>query len=218
MSKIGIIAGSTGLVGSLLLSRMLGDSSYSRVISLVRKKTDMNDPKLQEIIVDFDDIQSYAQSIQGDDLFLCMGTTISKAGSKDAFYKVDYTYNVELAKIARKNGVKKVCLISSMGANANSNIFYSKVKGQIEDAITSLNFNKTIIVRPSLLVGDRKEYRFGEKIGIFLSKFLNPLLIGSLKKYRSIKAEKVANAMLEELNNQKNGLNILESHQLGYER
>ena len=211
MSKTGIIAGSTGLVGSLLLSKMLGDSRYSRVISLVRKKSDINDPKLQEIIVDFDDIQSYAQSIQGDDLFLCMGTTMSKAGSKDAFYKVDYTYNVALAKIARNNGVENVCLISSMGANAESKIFYSKVKGQIEDAITGLNFNKTIIVRPSLLVGDRKEYRFGEKIVIFLSKFLNPLLIGNLKKYKSIKADKVSNAMITLSKSDKVGLIILES-------
>jgi uncharacterized protein YbjT (DUF2867 family) len=211
MSKVGIIAGSTGLVGSILLSKMLGDARYSKVVSLVRKKSDKNDPKLQEIIVDFDDIQSFVQSIQGDDLFLCIGTTMAKAGSKDAFYKVDYTYNVELAKIGLKNGVKNVCLISSMGANAASNIFYSKVKGQIEDAITALNFNTTIIVRPSLLVGNRKEYRFGEKMGIFLSNFLNPLLIGGLRKYRSIKAEKVANAMLNSCNQKQQGLMILES-------
>ncbi len=211
MSKIGIIAGSTGLVGSLLLSQMLGDDRYAQVISLVRKKSNLSDPKLQEIIVDFDDLQSYTQHIVGDDLFLCIGTTMANAGSKEAFYKVDYTYNVELAKMAHKNGIKNLCLISSMGANAASHIFYSKVKGQIEDAITALNFKKTVIVRPSLLVGDRKEYRFGEKIGIFLSSFLNPLLIGGLRKYRSIKAEKVAHAMIKSCNLNQDGLIILES-------
>lgn len=214
MVKVAIIAGSSGLVGSILLSKLLDDSRYSRVVSLVRKRSDFNDPKLHEIVVDFDDLKSFAHHIAGDDLFLCIGTTMAKAGSKEAFYKVDYTYNVELAKLAHHNGIQNLCLISSMGADAKSAIYYSKVKGQVEDVIISLQFDKTIIVRPSLLVGDRKEYRFGERVGIFLSKFVNPLMVGSLKKYRSIRAEKVAKAMIDSINQNQNGLLVLESDKI----
>jgi uncharacterized protein YbjT (DUF2867 family) len=214
MAKIAIIAGSSGLVGSILLSKLLDDSRYSRVVSLVRNRSGLNDPKLHEIVVDFDDLKGFAHHIVGDDLFLCIGTTMAKAGSKEAFYKVDYTCNVELAKLAHHNGIQNLCLISSMGADAKSSIYYSKVKGQVEDAIISLQFDKTIIVRPSLLVGDRKEYRFGERVGIFLSKFVNPLMVGSLKKYRSIKAERVAKAMIDSINQNQNSLLVLESDKI----
>jgi uncharacterized protein YbjT (DUF2867 family) len=133
-----LIFGSTGLTGSELLKKLLDSGFYHNVKAFVRKPLKISHPLLEQIIVDFDHLEKISDQIKGDDLYLCLGTTMAKAGSKEAFYKVDFTYTINVATIAKANGVKQVLLISSMGADKKSLIYYSKVKGKVENALAKL--------------------------------------------------------------------------------
>ncbi len=214
IDKTALVFGSTGLVGSELLKLLINTGEFSNVKIFVRKKTNINHPKVQEILVDFDELQSKSSEIIGDVLFICLGTTMAKAGSKDAFYKVDYTYCYEAAKLAAYNRVGQVVMISSIGANSSSSVFYSKVKGEIENDISQLAFESVNIVRPSLLLGDRKEDRLGEKIFTKVSKYFNFIFFGPIKKYKPILAIDVAKAMIAISQNYQGGNHIFESEEL----
>ncbi len=191
--KTAIIIGATGLVGNHLLKILLGDSFYSQIIILSRRNTTINNDKLKEYIVDFNKPETYEDLVKGDVLFSCMGTTIKKAGSKGAQWKIDYTYQYEVAQAARKNGVASMYLVSSSGANAKSRVFYSRMKGELEDAIKEMSFPNYIIFQPSLLIGKREEIRKGEKFGEKIAQFL--IKIPAFKKYKPIKGEEVAHAL-----------------------
>jgi len=191
--KTAIIIGATGLVGNHLLHVLLEDSFYSQVIVLTRRSTKIRNEKIQEHIVDFDHQESYKDFVKGDVLFSCMGTTIKKAGSKDAQWKIDFTYQYEVAKAAIKNGVESMYLVSSSGASSKSKIFYSRMKGELEEAIKKLNFPNYLIFQPSLLLGKREELRVGEKIGEAIGKVITK--IPGLRKYRPIQGKEVALAM-----------------------
>lgn len=195
MSKTAIIIGGTGLTGSSLLKILLTSNIYDKVISFVRRNTKISHPKLIQHIVDFDNPESYEGLIEGNDLFCCMGTTISKAGSQEAFEKVDLIYPVEFAKRAALNGVKNILMISSIGANAKSKNFYLRTKGRCEQELRQLPFQSISIFRPSLLLGKRKEFRLGEKVSEFFMRAISIFMIGKLRKYRPIKAKQVANGM-----------------------
>lgn len=210
--KTAIIIGATGLVGSTLVKQILDNPNYSKVTLLLRKTLDIQHPKLQQEIVDFD--KPDATKIIGDDLFCAMGTTLRKAGSKEAQYKIDCTYPYEFGKIAKANGIKQYILVSSIGSYANSNTFYLRTKGDLEQKIKALDFESFISVRPSFILGDRQEFRLGEKIGIVLAKVISPLLIGSLKKYRGIEAAQIAKAMQILANNNLKGVHFFESDEL----
>jgi uncharacterized protein YbjT (DUF2867 family) len=212
--KVALVFGSTGLVGNELVEELIKSESCSLVKVFVRRKIGFTNSKVQEIEVDFDKLSLVASEMNGDTLYICLGTTMAKAGSKEAFYKVDYTYCYEAARLSAQNRVGQVVLISSMGADASSMVYYSKVKGEIERDITKLNFNAVNIVRPSLLLGDRKENRLGERIFASLSKFLPFLFIGPLRKYRPIEAENVAKAMIKISLSQHSGCRIYESEEL----
>lgn len=214
MNKTGIIFGSNGLVGSKLLILLLESGEYSKVKVFVRRELPIKHPKLEQIITDFDNIDLVSDQIYGDDIYLCLGTTMAKAGSKDAFYKVDFTYTLQAASFASKNNVKKLCLISSMGADKSSSVYYSKVKGEIEASSAALNFETTHIVRPSLLLGERGEKRVGERIGIVMSGLLKFLFIGPLAKYKPIQDKQVASAMYHLMQTDLKGLCIHESNKL----
>jgi uncharacterized protein YbjT (DUF2867 family) len=191
--KTAIIIGATGLVGSTLVKQLLENQAYSKIVLLLRKPLNIIHSKLIQEIIDFDKLD--ASKIVGDDLFCAMGTTLKKAGSKEAQYKIDCTYPYEIAKIAKVNGVKQFILVSSVGANFDSSNFYLRTKGDLEKKMKSLGFQNFVCVRPSMLLGDREEYRLGEKIGAVLSNFLSPLLYGSLRKYHGIESSDVAKAM-----------------------
>jgi uncharacterized protein YbjT (DUF2867 family) len=193
MNKTAIIIGATGFVGLALTKELLDKSFYSKVIVLVRKPLNISHVKLVQEIIDFD--KPDVSKIIGDDFFCAIGTTLRKAGSKEAQYKIDCTYPFELGKIAKANGVKQYLLVSSVGADANSSNFYLKTKGDLEQKIQSLGFENFVCIRPSFLLGERQEVRFGEKIGIVLAKILSPLMIGSLQKYRGIDVTKIAKAL-----------------------
>lgn len=214
MEKSAIIFGSTGLVGSALLHSLLDSNDYKSVKIFVRKTLPLVHPKLEQIIIDFDQMDVVADKIKGDHIFLCLGTTMAKAGSKEAFYKVDFTYTLRAAQYAAANKVSRLCLISSLGADSKSSIYYSKVKGEIESAISELNFEAIHILRPSLLLGDRKESRIGERIAVVLSKSLSFLFVGPLATYKAIYDTTVAKALIFYALHGSNGLHIHESKEL----
>lgn len=214
MTKTAIIIGGTGLTGTRLLKILLTSDIYDRVISLVRSDIKISHPKLEQYVVDFDNPESYESLIEGNDMFCCLGTTIKKAGSQSAFQKVDLEYPIQLAKVAATNGVKQFSIISSLGANPNSGNFYLRTKGKCEEELRKLGFQSTSIFRPSLLVGNRKEFRLREKIGEILMRLLSIFMIGGLRKYRAIKVQTVAYAMYQIAQKNTVGYHIYESDEI----
>lgn len=212
--KTAIIIGATGLVGGQLTNKLLNDDRYNLVKIFVRKPSGINHPKLEEQIVDFDKLETWKNKITGDELFSAMGTTIKKAGSKDAQYKIDFTYQYECAKAASENGVGKYLIVSSSGANPKSGNFYLRMKGELDKKVSELSFQQLNIFRPSILAGKRKERRRGEEIGTSVLKFLAKI-IPPLRKYRPIEASIVAEAIIKTANRQsQNNLMIHELDQI----
>lgn len=198
--KTAIVIGATGLVGKHLTVKLLSDNRYSTIKIFVRHSININNPKLEEHIVTFDEIDKWKNKIHGDELYSAMGTTIRKAKSKKLQYKIDVTYQFEFAKAAAENGVDGFFLVSSVGANPKSKIFYLKIKGELEEMVSTLYFKKIGIFRPSLLTGERDEKRFGEKAAERLLNIVVPIF-PFLKNQRPIKGESVAAAMIKIANN-----------------
>ncbi|MGV3559446.1 oxidoreductase [Larkinella arboricola] len=208
-SKTALVVGATGLVGNALTHRLLDSSAYEKVKVLVRHSLGWQHPRLQEIQYDFEHPNGLL--VQADDIFCCLGTTMKKAGSREAFKKVDYQYPLDIAKRALVNQAQQFMLVSSMGADPRSSFFYSRVKGNLERDLKALNYPALLIFRPSLLVGDRKEFRLGERISEGLMKVWNPLIPS---KYKAVRAESVANAMYQKAQAELSGTHIFESDQL----
>jgi uncharacterized protein YbjT (DUF2867 family) len=201
-----IVAGGTGLVGQSLLKLLLDNDKYSSVQALGRRDTGLVHPKLKYVLSDFEDADSLKDMISGDDVFCCLGTTMKKAGSKEAFYRVDHDYVINLAKAAISKGAQRFFLVSALGADKKSMIFYNRVKGEVERDLSELGFDTLCIFRPSLLLGDRKEQRAGEDIAKSVYKVINPLLPA---KYKGIQASVVAAAMLSSALNFSPGKHII---------
>jgi uncharacterized protein YbjT (DUF2867 family) len=209
-----LIAGATGLVGKHLLSMLLNSKDYKKVYVLSRRPLGEEHPKLEEVIIDFDRLPEQ-ELPAADDVFCCLGTTMKKAGSKEAFRQVDFVYPYELARKAGENGAEQYLLVSAMGANRGSFFFYNRVKGEVEEGISKLSGYKSIsIFRPSLLLGEREEKRLGEVIASKLMRFIKPLMIGPLRKYRGIHARTVANGMLKAAQQQQRGVQVYESEEI----
>ncbi len=194
--KSALLAGATGLVGGYALRRLLANPGYSRVESWGRRELPIDDPKLTQRIVDFACLDAGIRGSVPDEVFCCLGTTIRKAGSEEAFRRVDYGYPLALARFARAFGAGKFLMVSALGAHPKSAVFYNRVKGETEQAIAAVGLPATYFFRPSILLGTRAENRPGEKIGIAAAKLLAPLLVGGLRKYRPIEADSVAAAMI----------------------
>ena len=208
MNKTALIAGSSGLTGGYLLTRLLESPTYSTVIAYVRKSSGIVHSKLREIVVDWDTLQ---EPVTADDVFCCLGTTIKKAGSQEAFRKVDYDYPLRLAQTQFRAGSQQFLLVSAIGADAKSSIFYSRVKGELENALQTIGYKSVHIFRPSFIAGPRKESRPGERIGLAIFSFLAPLFIGPLKKYAPIHAEHIAQAMLRMAQKNEPGIHVYDS-------
>jgi len=201
-----MVVGSTGLVGKSVVNHLI--EKDIAVLALVRNDEVSNNSLLNYYKIDFDDLQFPNETFSDiRDIFICLGTTIKKAGSKEAFQKVDITYCYEIAKQAQARGVKNISIVTSLGSDSNSANFYLKSKGMIEDKITNIDFDSISIHRPGLLIGARNEMRLGEFIGqkIF-PYFIDPFLMGSIRKYRSIKGDTLAKAMVN-LSGYREGIN-----------
>lgn len=201
MNKTAIILGATGLTGNILLNKLLGDNRYRNIKIFTRSPLRYENPKVTEILCDLLDVDSYKDNFFGDEVFCCIGTTVKKTPDKEFYKKIDYGIPVNSAKLCKQTGIDTFIVMSSMGANAKSSIFYNRTKGEMEDAVLEHNIKNTYILRPSIIGGNRNESRIGEKIGTVLMKILNPLFVGSLRKYRIIDAEIIAKAMIELANN-----------------
>ena len=198
MSNKAVIAGASGLIGSKLLNILLHEPYYDEVLILVRKELPISHKKLVQLVIDFDKLDDYAATIIGHAVFCCLGSTRKKTPDLTAYRKIDYDYSLKLAQLAKQNGVKQYHLVSAIGASSHSSNFYTKMKGEIEEAIEKVGLECLHIYQPSVLTGGRKESRPMERFIIGLMKMVDPLLIGRLKKYRSISAGTVARAMYNE--------------------
>lgn len=214
MSKTAIVAGSTGLVGKHLVQILAKSHEYESVIALVRKGSNFIHDGVFTVEVDYNQLADFEDELKGNDVFCCLGTTMKKARTKDNFYKVDYTFPLELAKVAEKNNSRRFNIITASGASSKSMFYYNRVKGDIESAISNLKIPCINVFRPSLLLGDRNEKRTGEQIGAVLFKMINPLMTGPLKKFRAIKGEVVANAMFKVNQQHTEGIHIFDSDKI----
>jgi uncharacterized protein YbjT (DUF2867 family) len=205
--KKAVVIGGTGMVGNELIKQLVNNKNYSEVVSLVRRRSGFTHPKLNEQLIDFDKPEEYKLLIDGDVLFSALGTTRANAKTKDAQYRVDFEYQFQVAQIAAQQGVKRYVLVSSAGANASSGNFYLRMKGQLDDAVATLGFETTSIIRPGQLDGNRKEKRLGEKISLKIMYFLNTL--GLFRKYRPIQASEVASALMNAAEKQKTSIYTL---------
>lgn len=195
MGKTALVIGATGLVGQQLTRQLLKDEVFTTVKTFGRSSVGLADPKLEEIKTDFTHLEDVSEQIKGDVLFSCLGTTRGAAGSKEAQYKVDYTYQYEFARLAAENQVHDYILISSPGADPDSMFFYSRIKGELDRDTRKLPFRRHIYVQPSILRGDREKSRFGEQLAGNIIDGLS-VIIPPLKKYHSIHAGEVAEAMI----------------------
>ena len=206
-----LLLGATGLIGSHCLTILLSDDRFERVVALVRRPLSITHPKLVQVLVDFDKLDNFSAEIKADAVLSTLGTTLRKAGSSVMFTKVDYEYQLKVAEIARRNGAKIFILLSSAGANKKSIVLYTKVKGEVEDAISKLGYEKVIILRPSILLGERTESRPGEAVGQWVAKQLPFIFSGPLTKYKGIPADTVAKAMINAVQKPHSGVEIVEN-------
>ena len=207
--KTAIVIGATGLVGAELVNQLLNSSDFSKVKIFVRKSTNKTHTKLEEYIVDFENIENWKENLTGDTLFSCIGTTLKTAGSKEKQFNIDYNYPLHTIQTAISQGVNQIVLVSSMGAKAGSYNFYLDMKGKLEEAIKALHPQSLLIFRPSILDGNRIEKRPAEYQAIKMMRFLGKLPF--LKKYAPTKIEELANKMIYNALQEKQSIKIYES-------
>ncbi|MBB6452262.1 nucleoside-diphosphate-sugar epimerase [Salirhabdus euzebyi] len=212
--KTALIAGASGLVGNKLLHELLQGQEYKKVYSLVRSPSGIEHAKLTEVVCNFDKLEDVEEYFSVDDVFCCLGTTIKKAKSKEAMYKVDVEYPLAIAELAKKNNVQHFSIISSMNANANSILWYPKMKGILENKLTAISFRSISIMRPSLLLGERKEFRLGEAIASKIFTAISFLLKESWKSRLAINAETVARAMFYLSQIDKQGVGVYTANEI----
>ena len=207
--KTALVLGATGLIGDLLTHQLIASSHYANVKVLVRNPLAWQHPRLQEVAFDFE--RPNGLIAQADDIFCCLGTTMKRAGSKEAFRKVDYQYPMDIARLGLDNGATQFAIVTAMGADPESSFFYNRVKGEVERDLTAMNFPTLLIFRPSLLLGNRNENRLGERLAEGAMRLFSPLIPA---KYKGIEAAKVANAMQTTAQQGLTGRHVYESDAL----
>ena len=211
--KTALVFGSSGLVGGHLLNQLIENDNYNKIKIFVRSEPKNHNPKVEIIYTDFNNLENHKEDIKGDDCFFCIGTTKQNSPDKNEYRRVELDIPKEIAQITKSNSLNSFVFVSSGFADPKNSGDYLKFKGQVEEELKKLSFQKLGIVRPSFLLGDRKEKRIGEKIGILIFKLLSPLLLGPLKKMKPIHSEKVAKAMLNISNNEYNKV-VFESNEI----
>ena len=194
--KTAIVLGATGLTGGILVEKLLQDEEYEKIKLFSRRKTDIKSEKLEEHVVDLFNLEENEQLFTADEVFCCIGSTKKKTPNEVVYRKVDYEISVMAAKLCQKNNISTFVVVSALGANPESSFFYNRTKGEMERDVLKFGIPSTYILQPSLIAGERKEKRIFESLWKKLMRFGDHLLLGSLKRYRSIKAETIADAML----------------------
>jgi len=213
-ARTAIVFGATGLIGRSLVQELLSSDNYSVIKIFGRnEKRYTTVDKIREFVIDFNKLPDYSEQITGDDLYVCLGTTIKKAGSVEKMEEIDRDIPMRVASIASANRVSRLAVVSSIGADPQSKNYYLRIKGEMEKGVMALNFRTVAIVRPSILFGERNERRYGEEIGKFMMKIFGIFLTGKYSKYRGIEGKAVARAMVSILSN-KTGKEIYESDKL----
>lgn len=197
MKKTAIILGASGLTGSVLLEKLLKDERYENIKLFSRSKIDDVPNKVTQFIGDLLELNQFEKDFTGDEVYCCIGTTLKKTPDKTLYKQIDYGIPVAAAKLSKKNNIATFLVISALGADANSTVFYNKTKGKMEQDVLQQQIKNTFILRPSLIGGNRNETRILEKIGLMVFKIIQPLFIGSLKKYKITEAEHIATAMIK---------------------
>lgn len=215
MNRTALLAGASGLVGGHALRFLLEEPAYERVTIVVRKELPLRHRKLEQRVVDFDRLAELGDFPRVHDVFCCLGTTIRKAGSREAFRTVDFTYIHELARTASRHRASQFLLVSAVAADPRSRVFYNRVKGEAEAAVRRVPFDGIHIFRPSLLLGARAEHRPAERAAILVSRAISWALVGPLRTYRPIAAEAVARAMVRVAREAKRGVQTYEAQEIG---
>ncbi len=195
MKKTAIILGATGLTGSHLLDLLIHSNDYEKIKVFTRRTTGKAHPKLQEIVCDILNLEKFADNFTADQVFCCIGTTKAKTPDKNLYHAIDYGIPLSAANLAEQNNIKTFSVISAIGANANSSIFYSRTKGEMEQSVLECNIPNILIYRPSIIFGQREDKRMAEKIGTYIIKTFQIFMIGKLKKYRAISGKDLAKAL-----------------------
>jgi uncharacterized protein YbjT (DUF2867 family) len=214
MPQTAIISGATGLVGEQLLQQLLVHPEYDKVIVITRKTLPFTHEKLEQRVIDFERLPAGLAGIRGDHGFCCLGTTLKAAGSKERQYRIDHDYVIAFATACLDAGVRRFAIVSSIGASALSSNFYLRTKGEMEHDLRKLPFNSLLILQPSLLMGERKESRTGEALAIKIMKYFNPVMIGSLRKYRGVAVNEVARCMIDNIQFSGEGIKVITSDKI----
>ena len=211
--KTAILLGATGLTGGILLQKLLNDPRYEKIILFSRSSVKIKNIKIEEYLVDLFQLEKYKEQFKADQVFCCIGTTKSKTPNEVTYRKIDYGIPVSAAELCKENGISTFSVISSLGANPYSGMFYNKIKGEMQRDVLAQKIKNTYIFQPSLIAGDRGEKRFFENFAKQVMKILNYALIGPLKKYRSIHPETIARAMLI-VSNKGSEISVIESDEI----
>lgn len=215
-SSTAVVAGATGLVGQQLVKLLVNHPAYSRVIVFVRRDLGISHPKLVQRIISYDRFEEELDeaTMKNADVFCALGTTIRQAGSQEAFRQVDYTYPLVLGKQAKRYGAAKLVIVTAMGSSAQSKLFYNRVKGELERDLMGLDLPKLIILRPSFMLGNRKEKRLGERAGIIAFQLLRPLMFGPFSQYKAVHSSDVAQVMVDAARRNTPKIMIIESNDI----
>jgi len=211
MRKTAIILGASGLTGSILLEKLINDDSYESIKLFSRKKIEGLPKKVQQFIGDILELENFKANFKANEVFCCIGTTAKKTPNKETYKRIDFGIPVTAAKLSKLNNIPTFIVVSAMGANAKSSVFYNRTKGEMEQEVFQQNILNTYILRPSIIGGNRKENRLLEKIGLVIFKIIQPLFIGKLKQYKIIEAEEIAQAMLNLANSKTSKEKIITS-------
>lgn len=212
--KTALVLGATGMVGTELVKLISAKKYYQTINLLTRRPINLSDQTINQQVIDFDQLEKYADLFQVQDVYICLGTTIKAAKTKEAFRKVDYEYVVEAAKLAKRGNTEKLLLITAAGADPKSRVFYSRVKGEVEETLKSMKLHSLHIFRPSLLLGDRNEFRLGEAVMGKASSIFTKIMIGPLRPYRPIHAATVAAAMFKSAQTDQLGTHVYPSKEI----
>jgi uncharacterized protein YbjT (DUF2867 family) len=211
--KTAILLGATGLTGGMLLARLLADESYASIKLFSRRASGHSSPKIKEYIGDVLQLENFRDDFTADEVFCCIGTTSAKSKDRQLYRAIDFGIPYQAARLAKENKISTFLVMSSLGAHANSRIFYNRTKGEMEQAVLDQHLPNTYILRPSLILGERQERRSGEKAGALLLKLSAVFLHGKLRKYRAIESDCIASAMIR-LAKTKPAMQIVDSAQI----